>query len=135
MLCFVSNQQGTFQRSLPFSHMTQNTIWRPPISHQATILFLFLSLLYLGDLVNPLVADLSTTCFGEGAKFCKNETLTARSLTVGNATLRAYQSHRAQTAALDPGTTVFYTNRQKMLTFMSILFMLMPKGNYIVYVY
>ncbi|XP_070821377.1 sushi domain-containing protein 2 [Chaetodon trifascialis] len=51
---------------------------------------------------DPLVADMLRVCFGEGAKFCEYDTLTTRSLTMGNATLRAYQNHRAQTAALEP---------------------------------
>nr|XP_046241528.1 sushi domain-containing protein 2 isoform X2 [Scatophagus argus] len=51
---------------------------------------------------DPLVADMLTMCFGKGAEFCKYDTLTTRSLTMGNATLRAYQKHRAQTAALEP---------------------------------
>ncbi|XP_035514372.1 sushi domain-containing protein 2 isoform X1 [Morone saxatilis] len=51
---------------------------------------------------DPLVADMLKMCFGEGARFCKYDTLTTRSLTVGNATLRAYQSYRAQMVALEP---------------------------------
>ncbi|XP_049434450.1 sushi domain-containing protein 2 [Epinephelus fuscoguttatus] len=51
---------------------------------------------------DPLVGDMLTMCFGEGAVFCKYDTLTTRSLTMGNATLRAYQSHQAQMKALEP---------------------------------
>lgn len=51
---------------------------------------------------DALVADMLTMCSGEGAKFCKYDTLTTRSLTVGNATLRAYQSHQALMEALKP---------------------------------
>ncbi|XP_070759880.1 sushi domain-containing protein 2 [Enoplosus armatus] len=51
---------------------------------------------------DPLVADMLTVCFGEGAKFCKYDTLTTQSLTMGKATLRAYQNHRALMAALEP---------------------------------
>ncbi len=53
---------------------------------------------------DPLVADMLMMCFGEGAKFCKYDTLTTRSLTMGNTTLRAYQNHRALIEALEPGT-------------------------------
>ncbi|XP_068615523.1 sushi domain-containing protein 2-like [Brachionichthys hirsutus] len=51
---------------------------------------------------DPLVADMLTMCSGEGAAFCKYDTLTTRSLTVGNATLRASQHHGARMAALEP---------------------------------
>ncbi|XP_068460520.1 sushi domain-containing protein 2 [Clinocottus analis] len=51
---------------------------------------------------DPLVADMLAVCFGEGAQFCKYDTLTARSLALGNATLRAFSSHRALVAALEP---------------------------------
>uniref|UniRef100_A0A8D0DEN9 Sushi domain containing 2 n=1 Tax=Sander lucioperca TaxID=283035 RepID=A0A8D0DEN9_SANLU len=51
---------------------------------------------------DPLVADTLTICVGEGAKFCKYDTLTTRSLTMGNATLRAYQNHLALIKALEP---------------------------------
>lgn len=53
---------------------------------------------------DPLVADMLTMCIGEGAKFCKYDTLTTRSLTMGNATLRAYQNHQALMVVLEPGT-------------------------------
>ncbi|XP_068994992.1 sushi domain-containing protein 2 [Embiotoca jacksoni] len=49
-----------------------------------------------------LLADILTLCFGEGAQFCKYDTLTTRSLAAGNATLRAFQSHQALTEALEP---------------------------------
>ncbi|XP_045890916.1 sushi domain-containing protein 2 isoform X3 [Micropterus dolomieu] len=51
---------------------------------------------------DPLVADMLMMCFGEGAKFCKYDTLSTRSLTMGNVTLRAYQSHQALMEALEP---------------------------------
>ncbi|XP_040899120.1 sushi domain-containing protein 2 [Toxotes jaculatrix] len=51
---------------------------------------------------DPLVADMLTTCFGEGAQFCKYDTLTTRSLTMGNAALRAYQNLQALIDALQP---------------------------------
>lgn len=51
VFCFCP--QGTFQRSLPFSHMTQSTFWIPIISHQVTILLLYLPFLYLRDLMTP----------------------------------------------------------------------------------
>ncbi|XP_010731273.3 sushi domain-containing protein 2 isoform X2 [Larimichthys crocea] len=51
---------------------------------------------------DPLVADMLKICFGEGAEFCKYDTLTTRSLKVGNATLRAYQNYQTQMAALEP---------------------------------
>ncbi|TKS78565.1 Sushi domain-containing protein 2 [Collichthys lucidus] len=51
---------------------------------------------------DPLVADMLKICFGEGATFCKYDTLTTRSLKVGNATLRAYQNYQTQMAALEP---------------------------------
>lgn len=53
---------------------------------------------------DPLVAGMLKICFGEGGKFCKYDTLTTRSLKVGNATLRAYQNYQTQMAALEPGT-------------------------------
>ncbi|KAF3851404.1 hypothetical protein F7725_013176 [Dissostichus mawsoni] len=40
-------------------------------------------------------------CLGEGAQFCKYDTLTTQSLRMGNATLGAYQSHLALTEALE----------------------------------
>ncbi|XP_056231786.1 sushi domain-containing protein 2 [Seriola aureovittata] len=51
---------------------------------------------------DPLVADMLTTCRGDGAQFCKFDTLTTRSLAVGNATLRAYQNLQALMEALQP---------------------------------
>lgn len=51
-----------------------------------------------------LVADMLTMCFGEGAEFCRYDTLTTRSLAMGNATLRAYRDYQARVAALEPGT-------------------------------
>lgn len=57
------------------------------------------------SLDDPLVADMLTMCYGEGSQFCKYDTLTTRDLTVGNATLKAYQKHQALLHALKPGTT------------------------------
>ncbi|XP_071374973.1 sushi domain-containing protein 2 [Centroberyx affinis] len=51
---------------------------------------------------DPLVADMLNMCFGDGAQFCKYDTLTTRSLALGNATLRAYQSHSALIQDLEP---------------------------------
>lgn len=51
---------------------------------------------------DPLVEDTMTMCVGEGAQFCKYDTLTTRSLAVGNSTLRAYQNHQALLEALEP---------------------------------
>ncbi|CAJ1069461.1 sushi domain-containing protein 2 [Xyrichtys novacula] len=51
---------------------------------------------------DPLVADMLMMCFGEGAEFCKYDTLTTRSLAVGNATLRVYQNYQARMEALEP---------------------------------
>ncbi|KAJ4922948.1 hypothetical protein JOQ06_021269 [Pogonophryne albipinna] len=50
---------------------------------------------------DPLMADMLAMCLGEGAQFCKYDTLTAQSLRMGNATLGAYQSHLALTEALE----------------------------------
>uniref|UniRef100_A0A672IB95 Sushi domain containing 2 n=1 Tax=Salarias fasciatus TaxID=181472 RepID=A0A672IB95_SALFA len=50
----------------------------------------------------PLVSDMSVLCSGEGADFCKYDTLVAGSLSMGNATLRAYRSHQALEKALQP---------------------------------
>ncbi|XP_013768805.1 sushi domain-containing protein 2 [Pundamilia nyererei] len=54
------------------------------------------------SLDDPLVADMLTMCYGEGSQFCKYDTLTTRDLTVGNATLKAYQKHQALLYALKP---------------------------------
>uniref|UniRef100_A0A3Q2W0I2 Sushi domain containing 2 n=1 Tax=Haplochromis burtoni TaxID=8153 RepID=A0A3Q2W0I2_HAPBU len=54
------------------------------------------------SLDDPLVADMLTMCYGEGSQFCKYDTLTTRDLTVGNATLKAYQKHQALLHALKP---------------------------------
>ncbi|XP_068167879.1 sushi domain-containing protein 2 isoform X2 [Antennarius striatus] len=51
---------------------------------------------------DPLVADMLTVCSGGGAAFCKYDTLTTRSLAVGNATLRVYQNYEARVADLIP---------------------------------
>ncbi|XP_037536129.1 sushi domain-containing protein 2 [Nematolebias whitei] len=51
---------------------------------------------------DPLVADMMSVCLGEGAQFCKHDTLISGSLAVGNATLRAHRSHRALMEALEP---------------------------------
>ncbi|XP_072243499.1 sushi domain-containing protein 2 isoform X2 [Leuresthes tenuis] len=51
---------------------------------------------------HPLVADMLSMCRGEGAHFCKYDTLITRSLAEGKATLRAYQSHQALMEALKP---------------------------------
>ncbi|KAM4615950.1 sushi domain-containing protein 2 isoform 2-T2 [Polymixia lowei] len=51
---------------------------------------------------DPLVADMLKMCYGDGAEFCKHDTLISRSLTLGNATLRAFQSHQALRRDLEP---------------------------------
>lgn len=51
---------------------------------------------------DPLVADMLRMCFGKGAKFCKYDTLSTRSLAIGNATLRAFQNHQVLMEALEP---------------------------------
>lgn len=53
---------------------------------------------------DALVEDMMKICCGEGAQFCRYDTLTTRSITMGNATLRAYSDHRALLEALQPGT-------------------------------
>ena len=54
---------------------------------------------------DPLVADMLKMCVGEGARFCKYDTLTTRSLAVGNSTLGAHRNFQALMDALQPGTT------------------------------
>lgn len=56
---------------------------------------------------DPLVADMSALCVGEGAEFCTYDTLVTRSLEKGNATLGAYRSHQTRASALEPGTASF----------------------------
>ncbi|KAM3867425.1 sushi domain-containing protein 2 [Diretmus argenteus] len=51
---------------------------------------------------DPLVADMLQMCYGDGAQFCKYDTLTTRSLALGNATLRVYRSHMALMQDLEP---------------------------------
>ncbi|XP_035022120.2 sushi domain-containing protein 2 isoform X2 [Hippoglossus stenolepis] len=51
---------------------------------------------------DPLVAGMLTTCVGEGARFCKYDTLTTRSLAVGNSTLWAHRNFQALMDALQP---------------------------------
>ncbi|XP_036069422.1 sushi domain-containing protein 2 isoform X1 [Oryzias melastigma] len=51
---------------------------------------------------DPLVADMSALCVGEGAEFCTYDTLVTRSLEKGNATLGAYRSHQTRASALEP---------------------------------
>uniref|UniRef100_A0A4W6E947 Sushi domain containing 2 n=1 Tax=Lates calcarifer TaxID=8187 RepID=A0A4W6E947_LATCA len=51
---------------------------------------------------DPLVADMLLMCSGEGARFCQYDTLTTRSLAVGNATLRAFQNLQTLMKALQP---------------------------------
>uniref|UniRef100_A0A3Q2ZGJ4 Sushi domain containing 2 n=1 Tax=Kryptolebias marmoratus TaxID=37003 RepID=A0A3Q2ZGJ4_KRYMA len=70
-----------------------------PPSHDSTFVPAF-SLPEKPD--DPLVADMLSVCLGEGAQFCKHDTLITRSLAVGNATLRARRDHRALMEALEP---------------------------------
>lgn len=53
---------------------------------------------------DSLVEEMMKICSGEGAQFCKYDTLATQSLTMGNATLRAYNDHLAIIEALEPGT-------------------------------
>uniref|UniRef100_A0A8C7CZ74 Sushi domain containing 2 n=1 Tax=Oncorhynchus kisutch TaxID=8019 RepID=A0A8C7CZ74_ONCKI len=46
------------------------------------------------DPADPLVGDMLKMCFGDGAQFCKYDTLSTRSLAVGNATLLSFRSHQ-----------------------------------------
>ncbi|XP_074526830.1 sushi domain-containing protein 2 isoform X2 [Halichoeres trimaculatus] len=50
---------------------------------------------------DPLVAEMLMVCSGEGADFCKYDTLTTRSLEMGNATLRVYRSYQALMEAVE----------------------------------
>uniref|UniRef100_A0A3Q1HH93 Uncharacterized protein n=1 Tax=Anabas testudineus TaxID=64144 RepID=A0A3Q1HH93_ANATE len=51
---------------------------------------------------DSLVEEMMKICSGEGAQFCKYDTLATQSLTMGNATLRAYNDHLAIIEALEP---------------------------------
>ncbi|XP_067376415.1 sushi domain-containing protein 2 isoform X1 [Channa argus] len=51
---------------------------------------------------DSLVEGMMKICFGEGAHFCKYDTLSTQSLTIGNATLGAYKDHQALMTALEP---------------------------------
>lgn len=53
---------------------------------------------------DALVQNMVKMCFGEGAQICKYDTLATQSLTMGNATLRAYEDYRALMDALEPGS-------------------------------
>ncbi|XP_070689494.1 sushi domain-containing protein 2 [Pempheris klunzingeri] len=75
-----------------------DTYYFPP-SHDPTFVPAF-SLPETPD--DPLVADMLMMCLGDGAKFCKYDTLTTRSLAMGNATLRAYRHHWALMETLEP---------------------------------
>lgn len=81
--------------------------YRSPPSHDAAFVPAF-SLPETPD--DPLVADVLTSCFGEGAEFCKYDALATRSIAFGNATLRAYQSLMSLKEALQPGTTSYKMN-------------------------
>lgn len=54
------------------------------------------------DPEDPLVEATLKLCSGDGADFCKYDTLSMRSLEQGNATLRAYRSHTDTQTALEP---------------------------------
>lgn len=51
---------------------------------------------------DPLVADMLLICTGEGAQFCKYDTLITGSLAAGNSTLRAFQCYQTLMEALQP---------------------------------
>ncbi|XP_041855315.1 sushi domain-containing protein 2 isoform X2 [Melanotaenia boesemani] len=51
---------------------------------------------------DSLLADMLLMCTGEGAQFCKYDTLITGSLAAGNSTLRAYQSFQTLIEALQP---------------------------------
>lgn len=81
---------------------------------------------------DPLVADMLTTCVGEGAQFCKYDTLTTRSLAVGSTTLGAYQNLQALMEALRPGTMWNKINLcpfiRCLLFSLCVYFCVYPKG-------
>uniref|UniRef100_A0A8C2I1W8 Sushi domain containing 2 n=1 Tax=Cyprinus carpio TaxID=7962 RepID=A0A8C2I1W8_CYPCA len=54
------------------------------------------------DPEDPLLEPALILCAGEGASFCKYDTLSMRSLEQGNATLLAFQSHTSTKKALEP---------------------------------
>lgn len=58
---------------------------------------------------DPLVTNTLTMCSGEGVQFCKYDTLSTRSLAVGNSTLRAFHNHLALVKGLEPGNIKFTT--------------------------
>ncbi|XP_030592826.1 sushi domain-containing protein 2 isoform X3 [Archocentrus centrarchus] len=74
-------------------------LYSVPSSHDAAFVPAFSPPQSLDD---PLVADVLVMCYGEGAQFCKHDALMTQNLTVGNATLRAYEEHRALMEALKP---------------------------------
>ncbi|KAG7480929.1 hypothetical protein MATL_G00061450 [Megalops atlanticus] len=51
---------------------------------------------------DPLYAEMSKICFGPGSWFCKYDTLTSRSLGMGNATHVSFQSHMSIMTDLVP---------------------------------
>uniref|UniRef100_A0AAV2MQI1 Sushi domain containing 2 n=1 Tax=Knipowitschia caucasica TaxID=637954 RepID=A0AAV2MQI1_KNICA len=55
------------------------------------------------DPEDPLVISMSTLCTGDGADFCKYDTLLTHSLVVGNSTRTAFESHVARVKDLKPG--------------------------------
>ncbi|XP_014025960.2 sushi domain-containing protein 2 [Salmo salar] len=62
------------------------------------------------DAADLLVMDMLKMCFGEGAQFCKYDTLTTCSLAVGNATLQSFQSHKALRQDLESGMSLKLTS-------------------------
>uniref|UniRef100_UPI0009B4DD95 sushi domain-containing protein 2 n=1 Tax=Monopterus albus TaxID=43700 RepID=UPI0009B4DD95 len=96
--CSISKESSLFTYD---SKYLLDTYGFPP-SHNPAFVPAF-SLPVIPD--NPLVEDMLKICFGEGAQFCKYDTLTTRRLTVGNATLSAYKNHRALMEALEPVVT------------------------------
>ncbi|XP_040928147.1 sushi domain-containing protein 2 isoform X2 [Betta splendens] len=81
------------------SKYLMDTYSLPPNHHPAFVPAL--SMPHVPD-DDALVQNMVKMCVGEGAQVCKYDTLATRSLTMGNATLRAYEDHRALMDALAP---------------------------------
>lgn len=58
------------------------------------------------DHKDPLLEPTLQMCSGEGAEFCKYDTLITRSLEQGNATLLSFRSHTSIKTALLPGECI-----------------------------
>lgn len=55
------------------------------------------------DPSDPLLSPTLKMCVGDGAQFCKYDTLITRSLELGNSTLHAVRTHTATAQDLQPG--------------------------------